>query len=93
MSDKSPFDPIRACFWLTAAVFLAACSSEGIVPQPVPVAMSYVLRPGYEVACVETLTRINIPSVMPFFARARRTFTCEVREKSTAVPERIMREK
>jgi hypothetical protein len=59
----------------------------------VPVAMSYVLRPGYEVACIETLTRVNIPSVMPFIAWAKRTFTCEVRQKSTAVPERIMREK
>ena len=85
MSDKPPY-------WLIAALFLTACA-DGITPPQPPVALSYVLKPGHEVACVETLLRINIPTTFPFVAWVKRTFTCEVREKSTAVPERIMRDK
>jgi hypothetical protein len=86
VSDKPPY-------WLIAAVFLAACGPEGVVPQPVPIVLSYALKPGEEVECIETLTRVLLPGALPVFGWAKRTFNCEVRKKSTAVPERIMREK
>jgi hypothetical protein len=78
---------------LIAALLLSACGPDGIVPQPPPVALSYVMMPGYEVECVETLVRINIPSALPIIMWGKRTFNCELRKKSTAVPERIMRDK
>ena len=86
MSDKFPF-------WLIVTMPLTACGPDGIMPQPPPIAITYVLTPGYEVACVETLVRINIPSIAPVIGWGKRTFTCELTKKSTAVPERIMRDK
>jgi hypothetical protein len=68
------------------ALFLASCA-DGIAPFTPPVAMTRTLMLGDEIVCTETLFRVGLPgaAVLEVIGWAKRTFTCELRRKTTQV--------
>ncbi len=66
------------------ALCLAGCA-DGIEPFAPPVAISYVLRPGDEVLCSETLVRMGLPNtIFQLIGFAKRTWSCQLVRKPTA---------
>lgn len=75
----------RPALCLAAAVALSACGDDGILPHPVPVALTHPLKVGELVVCEETLFRVGVPNFFPIIQWARRTFTCELVPKARPI--------
>jgi hypothetical protein len=67
------------------AIFLTACAENGLVPHPPPVVINVPLQRNEEVVCVESRIRLSLPVAFPLFSYARRTWTCDLRDRPPRV--------